>query len=138
MPRHCSARLLDRLVANLRPIIDEVVAQVPALFRLFARGAADEALRTLGRELSAANIGGSGAGAPQTFADIVIARIPADFQALAAPYVDRLNQLFADALASALAATFTAGLVLAAVGLGVGLAAAWLARARPAEPTQAR
>jgi hypothetical protein len=132
--------LLERLIANLRPIIDEVIAQVPAQYQFFARAAADDALRTLGRELSAANIGGGDPGDPQTFADIVIARIPADFQALAAPYVDRLDAAFADALGGALAAAFSAGALLAAVALVTGFAAAWLARtpaARAAEGTQA-
>jgi hypothetical protein len=135
--------LLDRLVGALRPIVDEVIAQVPAQFQFFARAAAEEALRTLDRELSAANIGGGDPGDPQTFADIVIARIPADFQALAAPYVDRLNQAFSDALTAALSAAFTVGALLAAVALVVAFAAAWLARPRTAtgagaaDPTQA-
>jgi hypothetical protein len=123
--------LLDRLVANLRPIVDEVVAQVPSDYQFFARAAAEDALRTLGRELSAANIGGGEPGDPQTFADIVIARIPTDFQSLAAPYVDRLNGAFADALTAALSAAFTAGALLAAVALVVGFAASWLVRDRP-------
>ena len=122
--------LRERLVANLRPIVDAVLVDVPAELQAFARAAAEQALRQIGDQLNAANL----TDATRGFASVVIDRIPAEFQPAAEPYRDALNAAFADALRAGLVGAFLVGAGLAAVALVAIVAGRIVAGRRRAAP----
>ena len=103
--------LRDRLVTDLRTLLEVALLAVPVQSRAEVRAAAEAGLASIASGFDpsyAANLG-------RSFADQIFAYIPAQYQPLAQPYLPALNNVFTAAARHALASAFGAGAALALI-----------------------
>jgi EmrB/QacA subfamily drug resistance transporter len=108
--------LKERLPVELKPVVDEVVAQVPPQFQ--EQAAAAFAAGGGGSAIDPNTLTGVG----QSFGKVIIESAPAPFQPLLEPFRAAFDGAFNNALSLAIADTFYLGVATAAVALVAAVA----------------
>ena len=116
----------DRLVGDLRTVLEFAMLAVPAQSRAEVRAAAEAGLASLASGFDpsfVANIG-------RTFAEQMLLYVPLQYQSMVQPYMPALNTVFANAARHGLAAAFGSGAALALIAVVIGAISAAVARSR--------
>jgi EmrB/QacA subfamily drug resistance transporter len=106
--------LRDQLPGQLKPVLGQIVSQVPPQFQAQAQAG----LSNFGSgSLDLNNLTGVG----QSFGRALVAGVPAQFQAFLSPFIPQLDRAFYDAFSLAVAQSFTLGVVAAVAALAAAL-----------------
>ena len=106
--------LRDQLPGQLKPVLGQIVSQVPPQFQAQAQAG----LSSFGSgSLDLNNLTGVG----QSFGHTIVSGVPAQFQVFLSPFIPQLDRAFNDAFSLAVAQSFTLGVVAAIAALAAAL-----------------
>jgi len=106
--------LRDQLPGQLKPVLGQIVSQVPPQFQAQAQA-------------GLSNLGGGSldlnklTGVGQSFGHTVVSAVPAQFQVFLSPFIPQLDRAFNDAFSLAVSQSFTLGVVGAVAALATAL-----------------
>ncbi len=106
--------LRDQLPGQLKPVLGQIVSQVPPQFQAQAQAGLS---RFGSGSLDLNNLTGVG----QSFGHTIVSGVPAQFQVFLSPFIPQLDRAFNDAFSLAVAQSFTLGVVAAIAALAAAL-----------------
>jgi len=106
--------LRDQLPGQLKPVLGQIVSQVPPQFQAQAQAGLS---RFGSGSLDLNNLTGVG----QSFGHTIVSGVPAQFQVFLSPFIPQLDRAVNDAFSLAVAQSFTLGVVAAIAALAAAL-----------------